>query len=845
MPLSFWLGRLRAALAQFTNRRQHRTGAGRPPGGIRLAVEALEDRTVPTTFTVTNTLGDATVGSLAWAINQVNADTTVTAANPDTINFNITADRDAAAGGTGFNATTGVATISPSWRQVIVNPVLIDGYTQVGASPNKLLGPPPLGSTDSTLNPQNYGDNAVLKIQINGAGGGGELALAGNNITVQGLDMNSIGIDPIAVFGAGDVVQGNFLGTDVTGKQALGNGGADIYVYYGVNVTIGGTTPAARNVISGAVPGPIDSNNFGYGDGIFLVGTSVQAVVQGNFIGTDVTGTKSLGNSDDGILIISANNLIGGSTPGAGNVISGNDHYGINEFGGGDLLEGNFIGTDVTGTKALAVPNSSYGIFLQQGGGVTIGAPSAGNLISGNSGGVRIDTYNNVIQANFIGTDVTGTQLVGGQSEGVYLTGTPNDHNNTIGGNVIAGGGNGVGVDVGATANAILGNSIYDHGGSGLGINLYASGANNNQAAPVLTSALSSSTGTTITGTLAGYANSSFHIEFFSNPTGASGQGQIYLGAAQITTDAQGNFTATLATALTPGTNLAATATDAGGNTSEFSANNITVKGALTVNANTNLLLLGNNPAPLTGSVNGTPFTSPFVYTTPWGDTITITLSTAATSASFVGQYPITATFSGANLGNYVINLTPGTMYVVSVGADPTSTTGAQTVTFWDNKGNKSVITTAELTSLDALNLVNQGGAAFDPHSVAQLQSWLSVSPNAATSYQLAVQLAVLDLNVLAGNVQATDLVYGGGLLPYATADQIAGLTTGGFIDVQNLMNAANAILGVDPKATTGDPNQAYEAALTQVLQSVNSNTNFVSQDVWWSLFGVYSALTA
>jgi len=252
----------------------------------------------------------------------------------------------------------------------------------------------------------------------------------------------------------------------------------------------------------------------------------------------------------------------------------------------------------------------------------------------------------------------------------------------------------------------------------------------------------------------------------------------------------------------------------------------------LTVVANNSIMLAGNNPPPLAGLVNGTPFTSPFTYTTPQGDQITVTLGTTATSASGVGQYPITATLSGTGAGNYFINpatSTVGTMYVVTVGADPSSP-GAQAVTFWDNKGNKALITATDLSSLDALNLVNQGGADFDPHAVAQLQAWLSVSPNATTSYQLAVQLATIDLNILAGNVHATDLVYAGGLLSYAGAYGITGLTSGGFIDVSNLMSAANAILALDPRAVSGDPNQAYEAALASVLQAANSNTDFVLQ---------------
>src|SRR5438552_790096 len=122
--------------------------------------------------------------------------------------------------------------------------------------------------------------------------------------------------------------------------------------------------------------------------------------------------------------------------------------------------------------------------------------------------------------------------------------------------------------------------------------------------------------------------------------------------------------------------------------------------------------------------------------------------------------------------------------------------------------GKAYLITAADLSSLDALNLVTQGGAAFDPKSVQQLQAWLSTSPNATTAYQLAVQLAAMDLNVLTGYVKATDLVYAGALLSYVSAYGITGLTSGGFINIQNLMNAANAVLSqVSPGVQSGDPN--------------------------------------
>jgi dipeptidyl aminopeptidase/acylaminoacyl peptidase len=266
----------------------------------------------------------------------------------------------------------------------------------------------------------------------------------------------------------------------------------------------------------------------------------------------------------------------------------------------------------------------------------------------------------------------------------------------------------------------------------------------------------------------------------------------------------------------------------------------------LTMITNSSVMLVGNSPPSLTGAVSGTPFTGSIGYTTAYGDQVTVTLSTAASGASPVGQYPIIANLSGGYRDNYIIDPASshiGTMYVVSLGVDPSSTTGAEAVVFWDNKGNAKLITVADLSSLDVLNLVTQGGSAFDPKAVAQLQAWLSVSPNATTSYQLAVQLAVMDLNTLAGYVQTTDLVYAGALLPYAGTYGITGLTSGGFISVQNLMNSANSILALDPRAVGGDPNQAFEAALAQVFQSANLNSDFVQQELLWNLVGLYPTL--
>jgi hypothetical protein len=392
-------------------------------------------------YLVTNT-HDSGPGSLRQAILDANLLATGTAANPDLIQFNLSASdpnhfyyRDDGVAGhvslanvavTTATTDSAISDIDPDWTHswwsiqpaavlpIIRDCVVIDGYSQPGASQNTLLGPPALGATDSTLHPGNYGDNAVLKVELSGTG----MTPAADNLTIQGLAINRIAGIGI-VIGANDVtIRGNFIGTDVTGTQALSNAGTNIYVPGNNNPTIGGTTPAARNIISGAVPG----SGFN-GVGIFLGGDDQRAVIQGNFIGTDVTGTRPLGNAE-GIHLDAANNFIGGSASGAGNVISGNG-LGINGGGGsGDVILGNFIGTDVTGTKAVA---NDTGIFTQYSGGETIGGAGAGNLISGNASfGARIGgAGTNTIQGNFIGTDVTGKQAL---ADGAGILGGSNNN---------------------------------------------------------------------------------------------------------------------------------------------------------------------------------------------------------------------------------------------------------------------------------------------------------------------------------------------------------------------------------------------------------------------------------
>ena len=174
-------------------------------------------------------------------------------------------------------------------------------------------------------------------------------------------------------------MQGNLIGTNEAGFTALANGGDGIDAV-GTGVTVGGTTEFAGNTISGNL-----------GDGIEI--GDADALIEGNFIGTNVVGDGAIPNSGDGVLISAAGATIGGTVAGAGNVISGNEADGIDVNTAGCLIAGNWIGSDAVGTTA--VPNQQNGVFLSQGttGGQTVGLSGNGNIIAFNDeAGVAISS---------------------------------------------------------------------------------------------------------------------------------------------------------------------------------------------------------------------------------------------------------------------------------------------------------------------------------------------------------------------------------------------------------------------------------------------------------------------
>jgi hypothetical protein len=146
-----------------------------------------------------------------------------------------------------------------------------------------------------------------------------------------------------------NVIEGNFLGTDASGSVALANALGGLAVVNSSNNTIGGTTPGARNLISGN-----SEEEVMIADDVFpgQIEDASRNLLVGNFIGTDVTGTKSLGNglgAGFGVLMNAPHNTIGGATAGARNIISGNSSNGVDMSdvdNGFNLVQGNFIGTD-------------------------------------------------------------------------------------------------------------------------------------------------------------------------------------------------------------------------------------------------------------------------------------------------------------------------------------------------------------------------------------------------------------------------------------------------------------------------------------------------------------------
>ena len=405
---------------------------------------------------------------------------------------------------------------------------------------------------------------------------GGLVAGARNVISDNGYP--GIFID---VYASGAVVQGNYIGTDFTGMLPFfGNTQNGILINEASHCIIGDPSSGGRNIISGN----------GY-PGIYIYGATATAnTVYGNYIGANAAGTGALGNSN-GIYIDNApNNTVGGVAPGARNVISGNPFPGIYVSGAaatGNKIVNNYIGTNAAGSAAL--PNSA-GIVIDGAPGNVIGgaATEEGNLISGNLlYGAQIRSAGatgNCVRGNFIGTDYSGTRDLGNGRDGVII----NASQDSVISNVIAfNHGSGV-FDSSGTQSPIAQNSMFSN--ASLGIDLAPrglakndfldsdDGPNHLQNFPLLDSATVRGSDVTLHGRLNSRPVSSYQIEFFQDANyhpSHFGEGQSPLDPRiTVTTDLAGNarFDTTISLYVVGGGNfITATATDDGGNTSEFS----------------------------------------------------------------------------------------------------------------------------------------------------------------------------------------------------------------------------------------------------------------------------------
>jgi CSLREA domain-containing protein len=407
---------------------------------------------VAATFTVTSDSdpGDGVCNATSCTLREaIDASNSLQAQVQNKIKFNIP-------GG-------GVRTITPPTTALpqITSPVVIDGYTQPGASPNTLA----------------TGTNAALKIELNGTNTSSSPALAivgTSHSVIRGLAINRFGA-AIGIFnfangsqGVNDTrIEGNFLGTDPSGTLDRGNN-VGVQLDGGTGNVVGGAAPAARNLVSGN------------GDGIELTSGPQGSRVLGNLIGTTASGTAPLGNDFWGVVSFGAftsDNEIGDGTLAGANTIA---------FNGRDGIE-----IDANGS-------------------------STGNTISRNS------VFSNA---------GLGIDLIGASETDTTNVSTPND-----------------------TGDA-------------------DSGANNLQNKPVLASAKSNATSTTVTGNLNSTPNETYALQFYSNPSG--NEGKKFIGQKSVTTGGSGNatFTFSPASKVAVGQTITATATKSStGDTSEFSA---------------------------------------------------------------------------------------------------------------------------------------------------------------------------------------------------------------------------------------------------------------------------------
>ena len=379
------------------------------------------------------------------------------------------------------------------------------------------------GSSPNT-NPFGQPSNAVMKIEIDASNYTGlqdGLFLAGDGSTIRGLVVNRAPGAGIAVQAQNCTIEGCYIGTDPTGMIARANVTAGSVDFGAIRLTPGGTFTDPQNL------------------------------------------------------------TVGGVFPSSRNVISGNDDVGIYSRAHTSFIYGNYIGVNAAGTSSL--PNDEWGILLDEwADNSTIGGSDsgAGNVVSGNAGGIYIASDNNTVYGNLVGPNAPGTSGIGNVNDGVVVAlavtgnvigGSPAGSGNTIAYN----GGDGIqaGSFVGATL--LRRNLIYEN--IGLGIDIDNPGPSPTPASyqdvPVIT--VVDPLSNTVAGTFTGPASTLMRIELFMSddcdPSGY-GEGQTFLGSFLVSSGfGVGNFNLTPSVPIIGGKFITATAWSNAEGTSEFS----------------------------------------------------------------------------------------------------------------------------------------------------------------------------------------------------------------------------------------------------------------------------------
>lgn len=436
-----------------------------------------------TTFTVTSNAdtGDAApdgicdsdpaapvVCTLREAMQEASANNN--APTVDVINFSISGD-----GPHIFSPATELPDIDES--------LTIDGYTQGDSTPATL-------TDDARENTLAFGTNAVLKIVIRGPStftdpnnGFDGFDVEAGPTTIRGLVLNGFknsttgsGGQAIGIFNVegntNNVVEGNFIGTNAAGTAVDINGpnNGDGVIIFGPASTgniIGGTTPAARNLISGNDEQGVE------------ISASDSNKVQGNLIGTTKTGTSDLGNEQDGVRMTGSKNIV------SNNVVAFNGDAATNHIDNG---------VEVLKSSSTATPVGNRFLF------------------------------NSIFQNQALGIDLNDT-----------ITAPPGDPE-----------------------------------GREQDARDPDTGPNDLQNFPVITAATSTGTTTTVTGTLRSKPEKNFTVQLFSNPP-LTNQGKTFLGQVQVKSNRRGKAVFSfLGTAVPQADTITATATGVDG-TSEFS----------------------------------------------------------------------------------------------------------------------------------------------------------------------------------------------------------------------------------------------------------------------------------